>query len=148
MKEFFELINEYPITSFLVGFLLAWCCTMSIKFNITNTMETTEKTNSKVKISDYMQGRSYNKTLYGRLIEKINSNCGDLFKENPDVNISITLSAKYQTPRAIIMKGDYDGVPESVGKFERGIMEALAEVGFEYSESVGRDSYYIIEFTD
>ncbi len=38
--------------------------------------------------------------------------------------------------------------PENVGHFERGVMEALAEVGFEYGESIEKDSYYLIEFAD
>lgn len=107
-----------------------------------------ELNSDKVFISDYMKWRSYNKTLYGRLINIINRNCEKLFLENPKVRVIITLSAKYQTPRLLIMNGDYEGVPDKIEDFESQITDALNEVGFEYGESIEKQDYYIIEFTD
>lgn len=110
--------------------------------------KTGELNSDKVFISDYMKWRNYNKALYGKLIDKINHNCEKLFLENPKVRVIITLSAKYQTPRLLIMNGDYEGVPNKIGDFESQITDALSEVGFEYGESNEKDTYYIIEFAD
>lgn len=105
-----------------------------------------QETKQQVTISDYMQSRRYNKTLYKRLIDAINENCRRLFKEYPDVEISITMSAKYQTP--LITISENDTIPVKIGAFEQEIIAALEEVGFEYSDSEDKGSYYKINFQD
>jgi hypothetical protein len=105
-----------------------------------------QETKQQVSISDYLQGRRSNLKPYERLAKAIENNCKLLFKQYPEVGISITLSAKYQTPRITISEND--AIPEKVGSFEQEIMAALEEVGFEFSESEDKDTYYLISFED
>jgi hypothetical protein len=105
-----------------------------------------QETKQQVFISDYMQSRRYNKTLYRRLVEGVNEKCKRLFKECPDVKISITMSAKYQTPMITI--SECDTVPEKIGAFEQEIISVLDNVGFEFRESEDKGSYYKINFKD
>ena len=100
----------------------------------------------RVYISDYLESRRYNKTLYSKLITSIRENCKFLFKAYPDVEIRITMSAKTGNPRIVITEND--NIPLKVGTFEREIMYALNEVGFEFEGSENSYNYYIINFND
>lgn len=99
-----------------------------------------------VTISDYLESRGYNKKLYGKLVEAIKANCFKLLRDYPEVEICISISAKYQTP--IILISENDTIPERIGSFDRAIQEALDEVGFTYIYAEDRSDYYRIEFED
>jgi hypothetical protein len=102
---------------------------------------------SRVTLSDYIQSRSINKKLYDRLVKLIESKCKKLLERYTDIEICITMSAKYQTPMVSISNGS-DTIPDYVGKFEYEIMDAIDEVGFTYSESEERNGRYYLNFYD
>jgi hypothetical protein len=102
---------------------------------------------SQVTLSDYIQSRSINKKLYDRLVKLIESKCKKQLENYPNVEIIITMSAKYQTPMVKI-ETNTDSVPAYVGKFEYDIIDAIDEVGFTYSESEERHGSYYLNFND
>ena len=99
-----------------------------------------------VTISAYLKSRRYNETLYGRLVENIKKHCKRYAVEYPELEIAVSMSAKYQTPRIIISNNDE--IPERIGGIQDAIIDALDEVGFSFVDSEDRSGYYAIEFKD
>jgi hypothetical protein len=80
------------------------------------------------------------------LVDKIEKGVKVIAKQIPDLEITICMSAKYQTP---YVKIEADGkIPEKVGHIEREVIDALDEVGFTFNESEDRETYYLMNFSD
>ena len=102
--------------------------------------------NKSVSISDYMQGRKYNHKLYDRLLYKLEIVYDHHNQGFQGLTITISMSAKYQTPYVMIETTNKDY--RRIGGMEQDIIDALDEVGFDYSESEDKGEWYLINFTD
>ena len=102
-----------------------------------------QKTN--VFVSDYLKNQKQDTSLYAKLRDKIESKCSKLLKQQPDIEISITMSAKYQTPR--IMISEKSRFPQNLQHLEAKIIEALQEAGIGSFSAEERADYYIIDFS-
>ena len=105
-----------------------------------------ETTKNLVTISDYMKSRRYNQKLYSRLVEAIETKVGQIPHLSPDLEITISMSAKYQTPYVSVSENDV--VPFKMGHIEDAIFDALDEVGFTNEGVEDKGSYYRIDFAD
>lgn len=99
-----------------------------------------------VSISDYLQGRKHNHKLYGRLLEKLKEIHAKYKNEFEGLVLTISMSAKYQTPYVMIENTSNNYT--RIGGVEQEIIGAIEEVGFNYSESEDEDGWYLVNFTD
>lgn len=95
-------------------------------------------------VSDYLQQRRYNSKRYGLLIESLKNKLAIL--DNPDIDISFSMSAKYQTLQVIINK-----TKDTISKFdfiEDTIIETLEDFQFEVHGTEEKRTFYKIEYDD
>jgi hypothetical protein len=98
-------------------------------------------TTAKVVVDDYMQSRRYNRKLYSRLVEALKP-----IAKQHGVEMSISMSAKYQTPYIKVTKEDDEAFNLD---FESEIEEALDSVGFTMEEVEDKgDDRYLVHFKD
>lgn len=99
----------------------------------------------KIEKSLYLESRRHDKSTYSRLMKNIRANLKHL-GERPNLEITLTMSAKYQTPCVTIR--ERDKIPEGMGYLESAIIEAIETVGYSYSESSDKGTFYEISFND
>ena len=102
-----------------------------------------------VTITDYMQSRRYNRKIYDRLVQRLESIADAAREEFPGIRMEIDMSAKYQTPIIIIKYDSYsEEDPGNIGYVEQEIMDALDDVGFTFREARATGYGYEIDFSD
>lgn len=110
-----------------------------------------------VTISDYMQGRRYNRKLYDRLVALLQEIViKHRTKSNikfPHLVMEISMSAKYQTPYVKIEvfnpeNDEQDPNFERLGGVESDVMDALDKVGFTQTDTEEKNDAYYIGFDD
>lgn len=114
-----------------------------------------ENTKEQVQYSDYMMSRSFNQKLYDRLKEELEEVVRKESKKCPDVTVTISMSAKYQTPYLLVEtkakdgKVEIEGINHDVyGAIEHAAIDILDEVGFTHEDSEEKYGGYVIHFTD
>lgn len=102
-----------------------------------------EHTKNQVKFSDYLLTRRFNQKLYNRLKDKLQIIVDEYAKEINDLKVSISMSAKYQTPYIRIETEE-----EAIGHMVEVMKDAIDEVGYSYDDEEKKHGAYYIHFSD
>ncbi len=102
---------------------------------------------AKVIITPHIESQIPNRVLFDRLAKSIESNCFSLFREYPDVSISITKPTVGDSFQIIIHENN--STPDKPELFQEEILYAIDSVGFKYRDTIVNEKlFYAINFSN